>query len=67
MHTIMIGAWNGVEEVQQGFCLSHSVKNSSPLDRFVRPQLVSLIIHLQFSRLCFFLVLACAFRFSGKD
>jgi len=31
-----------------GFCLSYSVKNCSPLDRFVRPQLVSLIIHLQF-------------------
>ena len=29
-----------------GFCLSYSVKNSLPLDQFVRPQLVRLIIHL---------------------
>jgi hypothetical protein len=35
-----------------GFCLSYSVKNSSPIDRFVRPQLESLINHLQFSKLC---------------
>jgi len=40
-----------------GFCLSYSVKNSSPLDRFVRPQLECLIIHLQFSILCSFLFL----------
>jgi hypothetical protein len=35
-----------------GFCLSYSVKNSSPIDRFVRPQLECLINHLQFFRLC---------------
>jgi hypothetical protein len=35
-----------------GFSLSYSVKNSSPIDRFVRPQLECLINHLQFSRLC---------------
>jgi hypothetical protein len=35
-----------------GFCLSYSVKNSSPRDRFVRPQLKCLINHLQFFRLC---------------
>jgi hypothetical protein len=35
-----------------GFCLSYFVKNSSPIDRFVRPQLECLINHLQFSRLC---------------
>jgi hypothetical protein len=35
-----------------GFCLSYSVKNSLPIDRFVRPQLECLINHLQFSRLC---------------
>jgi hypothetical protein len=35
-----------------GFCLSYSVENSSPIDRFVRPQLACLINHLQFSRLC---------------
>jgi hypothetical protein len=29
-----------------GFCLSYSVKNSSPIDRFVRPQLECLINHL---------------------
>jgi hypothetical protein len=40
-----------------GFCLSYSVKNSSPIDRFVRPQLECLINHLQLSRLCFFLFL----------
>ena len=39
------------------FCLCYSVKNSSPLDRFVRSQLECLIIHLQFSRLCSFLFL----------
>jgi hypothetical protein len=35
-----------------GFCLSYFVKNSSPIDRFMRPQLKCLINHLQFSRLC---------------
>ena len=40
-----------------GFCLSYSVKNSSPIDRFVRPQLEYLFNHLQFSRLCSFLFL----------
>jgi hypothetical protein len=35
-----------------GFCLSYSVKNSSLIDRFVRPQLECLINHLQFSRFC---------------
>jgi hypothetical protein len=34
------------------FCLSYSVKNSSLIDRVVRPQLKCLINHLQFSRLC---------------
>ena len=34
-----------------GFCLSYSAKNNLPLDRFVRPQLECLIIHLQFFRL----------------
>jgi hypothetical protein len=34
------------------FCLSYSVKNSSPIDWFVRPQLECLINHLQFFRLC---------------
>jgi hypothetical protein len=34
------------------FCLSYSVKNSPPIDRFVRPQLKCLINHLQLSRLC---------------
>jgi hypothetical protein len=43
--------------IRVGFCLSHSVENSSPLDRFVRPQLVSLIIHPLYSRLCSFLFL----------
>jgi hypothetical protein len=38
--------------IVRGFCLSYSVKNSSPIDRFVRPQLECLINHLQFSRLC---------------
>jgi hypothetical protein len=40
-----------------GFCLSYYVKNSSPIDRFVRPQLECLINHLQFSRLCYSLFL----------
>jgi hypothetical protein len=34
--------------------LKSSIKNSSPLDRFVRPQLESVIIHPQFFRLCSF-------------
>jgi hypothetical protein len=38
--------------IVRGFCLSYSVKNSSPIDRFVRPQLEFLINHLQLSRLC---------------
>jgi hypothetical protein len=38
--------------ILSGFCLSYSVKNSSPIDRFVGPQLECLINHLQFSRLC---------------
>jgi hypothetical protein len=32
--------------ILRGFCLSYSVKNSSPIDRFVRPQLECLINHL---------------------
>jgi hypothetical protein len=35
-----------------GFCLSYYVKNSSPIDWFVRPQLECLINHLQFFGLC---------------
>jgi hypothetical protein len=35
-----------------GFYLSYSLRNSSPIDQFVRPQLECLINHLQFSRLC---------------
>jgi hypothetical protein len=38
--------------ILHGFCLSYSVKISSSIDRFVRPQLECLINHLQFSRLC---------------
>jgi hypothetical protein len=38
--------------ILRGFCLSYSVKNSSSIDRFVRPQLECLINHMQFSRLC---------------
>jgi hypothetical protein len=34
------------------FYLSYSVKNSPPIDLFVRPQLKCLINHLQLSRLC---------------
>jgi hypothetical protein len=44
-----------------GFCLSYSVKNSSPIDRFVRPQLECLINHLQFFQIVFFLVLVYVF------
>jgi hypothetical protein len=44
-----------------GFCLSYSVKNSSLIDRFVRPQLKCLINHLQFFQIVFFLVLVCVF------
>ena len=48
------------------FHLSYSVKNSLPLDRFVRPQLECLIIHLQFSRLCsFFFLLVSLIRRQG--
>jgi hypothetical protein len=43
--------------ILSGFCLSYFVKNSSSIDRFVRPQLECLINHLQFSRLCSFLFL----------
>jgi hypothetical protein len=40
-----------------GFCLSYSIKNSSPIDWFVRPQLECLINYLQLSRLCSSLIL----------
>jgi hypothetical protein len=43
--------------ILRGFCLSYSIKNSSPIDQFVRPQLECLINHLQFSRLCSSLLL----------
>jgi hypothetical protein len=40
-----------------GFCLSLDLSRTAAVDRFVRPQLVSLIIHPQYSRLCSFLFL----------
>jgi hypothetical protein len=47
--------------IVRGFCLSYSVKNSSPIDRFVRPQLECLINYLQFFQIVFFLILVCVF------
>jgi hypothetical protein len=43
--------------VRGRFCLSLDLSRTVVVDRFVRPQLVSLIIHSQYSRLCSFLFL----------
>jgi hypothetical protein len=43
--------------IRVGFCLSLDLSRTVAVDRFVRPQLVSLIIHPQYSRLCSFLFL----------
>ena len=43
------------------FHLSYSVKNSLPLDRFVRPQLECLINSSAIFQIMFFFVLSCVF------
>jgi hypothetical protein len=43
--------------VRGGFCFKINLSRTVIVDRFVRPQLVSLIIHPQYSRLCSFLFL----------
>ena len=50
------GSWTSLRLYNQqppptlgfGFCLDYSVKNSFAVHRFVRPNFVRLIIHLQF-------------------
>ena len=48
-----------------GFCLDYSIKNSFTVHRFVRPQLVRLIIHLQFGCVLSFSCLCSSLRRQG--
>jgi hypothetical protein len=56
-HTLILYLFSSRRHITVGFCLSLDLSRTSVVDRFVRPQLVSLIIHPQYSRLCSFLFL----------
>jgi hypothetical protein len=64
MHALILYLFSSYRHIRVGFCLSLDLSRTVVVDRFVRPQLVSLIIHPQYFRLCyflFFIVLACVF------
>jgi hypothetical protein len=56
-HALILYLFSSHRHIRVGFCLSLDLSRTVVVDRFVRPQLVSLIIHLQYSRLCSFLFL----------
>ena len=55
--TLILYLFSNRRHIRVGFCLSLDLSRTVAVDRFVRPQLVSLIIHPQYSRLCSFLFL----------
>jgi hypothetical protein len=57
MQALILYLFSSRRHIRVGFCLSLDLSRTAAVDRFVRPQLVSLIIHLQYSRLCSFLFL----------
>jgi hypothetical protein len=56
-HVLILYLFSSCHHIRFGFCLSLDLSRIVAVDRFVRPQLVSLIFHLQYSRLCSFLFL----------
>jgi hypothetical protein len=56
-HALILYLFSSRRHIRVGFCLSLDLSKTIVVDRFVRPQLVSLIIHPQYSRLCSFLFL----------
>jgi hypothetical protein len=56
-HALILYLFSSHHHIRVGFCLSLDLSRIVVVDRFVRPQLVSLIIHPQYSRLCSFLFL----------
>jgi hypothetical protein len=56
-HALILYLFSNRRHIRVGFCLSLDLSRTAVVDRFVRPQLVSLIIHPQYSRLCSFLFL----------
>jgi hypothetical protein len=56
-HALILYLFNSRHHIRVGFCLSLDLSRTVVVDRFVRPQLVSLIIHPQYYRLCSFLFL----------
>jgi hypothetical protein len=56
-HALILYLFSICCHIRVGFCLSLDLSRTTAVDRFVRPQLVSLIIHPQYSRLCYFLFL----------
>jgi hypothetical protein len=56
-HALILYLFSSRRHIRVGFCLSLDLSRTATIDRFVRPQLVSLIIHPQYSRLCSFLFL----------
>jgi hypothetical protein len=56
-HTLILYLFSIRRHIRVGFCLSLDLSRTVTVDRFVRPQLVSLIIHPQYYRLCSFLFL----------
>ena len=57
MHALILYLFSSHRHIRVGFCLSLDLSRTVAVDRFVRPQLMSLIIHPQYSRLCSFLFL----------
>jgi hypothetical protein len=56
-HALILYLFSSHCHIRVGFCLSLDLSRTVAVDRSVRPQLVSLIIHPQYSRLCSFLFL----------
>jgi hypothetical protein len=56
-HALILYLFISRRHIRVGFCLSLDLSRTAAVDRFVRPLLVSLIIHPQYSRLCSFLFL----------
>jgi hypothetical protein len=57
MHALILYLFSSRRHIRVGFCLSLELSRTVAVDTFVRPQLVSLIIHPQYYRLCSFLFL----------
>jgi hypothetical protein len=57
MYALILYLFSSHRHIRVGFCLSLDLSRTVAVYRFVRPQLASLIIHLQYSRLCSFLFL----------